>query len=199
MAARGRSSGRPQTACPVPAADTTATSEAAAAGKGPNRDRDEANVPIAAQTAQTAQTARPYKIYHYAEASVEDEEWDRLEAWMEERGVVLTFADTVFCVDVCLNRLTPAHYATLNAGDDERIDLDALCRATLSGGDPPDWVDAAAGESIGDFESEFRVGMDPLSHWCAQNGGLDESALLELLEEIVEGAGMTDSVWIEEA
>ena len=50
----------------------------------------------------------------------------------------------------------PAHPGALrrvlNGGSDERIDLDALCQATLS---PPDWVDAAAGESVGDFEGDF--------------------------------------------
>ena len=65
-------------------------------------------------------------------------------------------------------RLTPAHHAALHAGDDEHIDLNALC-GDIFGGETPDWVDAAAGESLGDFELEFRVGMDPLSQWCAQS------------------------------
>ena len=94
--------------------------------------------------------------------------------------------------------LTPAHHAALHAGDDDHVSLDALCRDIFRG-NAPDWVDAAAGESLGDFEVEFRVGMDPLGKWCAQNGGVDKAALQELLEEIVQGADMTDSTWIKEA
>ena len=68
---------------------STAVTTAAAAGKGPG-----------SSSSSTVQ-ARPYAIFHYANASIEEEDWERLEAWMTERGVELTFADTVFCVDVC--------------------------------------------------------------------------------------------------
>jgi hypothetical protein len=72
---------------------------------------------------------------------------------LQERGVELTFADTVHLVDVCTVLLTPAHYTAINGSsdDDAAFDLDELCSAIFSGEPKPDWLEA--GESLGEFEA----------------------------------------------
>jgi len=149
-----------------------------------------------------------YKVLHYAAASIGGSAgYEELVAWMGERGVEFgSLGDEVYTVDVATVHLTAAHFAALKAGDDERVDLNDLCSSLLSD-EEPDWLQD--GETVGDFEMELRIGMEPLWKWCrgragagngeAAAGGISEGDVLELLGEIVEGGGMTDSVWIEEA
>ena len=135
---------------------------------------------------------KAYKISHYARLSVSQGGWNQLEEWMRARNVA--FDNTVFSVDVADARLTPAHYEAIKAGDDENFDLDVLV-SNMFDEEEPDWI--GNGESLGNFEMEFRIGMGPLHKWCAE-AGVDEQELQDLLEEICEGAGMTDSTWIED-
>ena len=101
---------------------------------------------------------RQYTVSHYASATVAAGGYARLETWLKEKHNV--DLPTVYTCDVAQVQLTPAHYAALNAGDDEHVELNALCSAIFDD-EAPDWLED--GESLGDFEMEIRVGMDPLS------------------------------------
>jgi hypothetical protein len=156
--------------------------------------------------APSVRDVRSYKVSHYAKVSIEEEGWQRLEEWMEEHSIQFGgLGDDVFSVDVADVQLTPSHFAALNGGEDERFDLDEFC-STLFSDEDPSWLEE--GESVGSFEVEHRIGMGPLDKWCGEQDGAASgpeaarvlcSELRELLGEIVEGGGMTDSVWIEDA
>ena len=134
-----------------------------------------------------------YKISHYARMDISADGWNQLQEWMRARNV--EFDDAVFVVDVADAQLTPAHYEAIKAGDDEHFCLNMLV-SSMFDQEQPDWIEND--EWLGEFEAEIRVGMGPLHSWCAK-AGVDEQELQELLVEIRQGAGMTDSTWIEEA
>ena len=138
---------------------------------------------------------RQYKISHYAKADLGEDGFDKLEKWMQKQNVVFD-SEEVYSVDIATAQLTPAHYEAIKAGEEDDYDLNSLVSMMFSQDEVPSWLES--GESLGEFEMEIRVGMGPLHSWCTK-AGVDQDQLEELIEEMYEGAGSTDSTWIEDA
>ena len=87
--------------------------------------------------------------------------------------------------------------------NDADVDLNELV-SSIFADEEPDWFED--GESTGFFESSsYWIGTIELSQWCSEKTDNAEAAskleddIQQLLCDNVDGQGMTDSVWIEEA
>jgi hypothetical protein len=133
---------------------------------------------------EAAVPRQAYTLFHYAPADISSDGWERLEGFHK-------FEEDVFTVDVAHCLLTKANATLLQDGS---LDLNDLCTHVFDG-ESPNWLEA--GERLGDFEMEIRIGMGSLWKYCEENE-VDYSGMSDLLGEIVEGGGMTEAVFLEE-
>ena len=142
---------------------------------------------VSEEPGQVTTNFKNCKVYHYTKATISNDGWNQIKNLFDDSGV--NASTTIYSVDIANLVLTETRAQSFV--DDDTSELHELC-SNIFDEEEPEWM--VAGESMGCFEMELRIGCEYDVFTFCERHNIEYEKLDEILSDTIEGSGSTQFV-----